>query len=220
MDLKGKKIVFLGDSITEGLTYGISSMDKVYWNVIARKSGAECFGHGIGGTRIAPQRVPSPTPRHDIYFGSRVHELNPDADIVVIFGGTNDYGHGDAAMGKPGDTGEDTFCGAYYVLVNDVKAQCPNANIVAMTPIHRESEQRLYNARGVRCAGTLTDYVNAIMAVAKLTGIKCVNMLEKYPVDPNVTEQKELYCPDGLHPNDAGHEILGNCLLDFLTNEI
>ena len=91
MELKGKKIAFLGDSITEGV--GTSSIDHVYWNVIAQRTGAECYGYGISGTRIAvQQRVPSPDPSHDLYFGSRVNDMIPDADIIVVFGGTNDFG--------------------------------------------------------------------------------------------------------------------------------
>lgn len=51
MDLKGKKIAFLGDSITAGV--GASSLEKAYWNVLSELSGAECYGYGISGTRIA-----------------------------------------------------------------------------------------------------------------------------------------------------------------------
>ena len=38
MDLSGKKIAFLGDSITEG--YGASHVENTYWNIIARRTGA------------------------------------------------------------------------------------------------------------------------------------------------------------------------------------
>lgn len=37
MELKGKKIAFLGDSITEG--YGASAPDKVYWNLMGEMTG-------------------------------------------------------------------------------------------------------------------------------------------------------------------------------------
>ena len=82
MELKGKKIAFLGDSITEGT--GASSLEHVYWKVLERQTGAECHGYGIGGTRIAPQRTKSAEDRWDQYFGSRVDEMIPDADVVVV----------------------------------------------------------------------------------------------------------------------------------------
>ena len=108
MELKGKKMVFLGDSITQGC--GTSSIEHVYWNVIGKRTGAEVYGYGIGGTRIAPQRIPTvERPWTDKYFASRVDSMIPDADVVVIFGGTNDFGDGDAALGHMEDRTEDTF---------------------------------------------------------------------------------------------------------------
>ena len=62
MDIKGKKIAFLGDSITFGV--GASSPDKVYWQLIAERTGAVCKGYGISGTRIAKQINPEPDGIH------------------------------------------------------------------------------------------------------------------------------------------------------------
>ena len=93
MELKGKKIAFLGDSITEGV--GVSSVEKIYWNLVGQRTGAEVYGYGIGGTRIAVNRQPNHEPHvEENYFGARVEKMIPDADIVVVFGGTNDFGHG------------------------------------------------------------------------------------------------------------------------------
>ena len=39
-----------------------------------------------------------------------------DADGVVVFGGTDDFGHGDAPIGTPSDRTYDTFYGACHVL--------------------------------------------------------------------------------------------------------
>ena len=110
MELKGKKIAFLGDSITEGCA--ASCMEKTYWSLIAKDTGAVSYGYGIGGTRIAPQHTPSENPGYDRYYLTRVDDMIPDADIIVVFGGTNDFGHGDAAFGTLNDHSADTFCGA------------------------------------------------------------------------------------------------------------
>ena len=54
MELKGKKINFLGDSITEGV--GASEEQFMYPNVIAAECGlAAARNYGISGTRIARQ---------------------------------------------------------------------------------------------------------------------------------------------------------------------
>ena len=110
MELKNKKINFLGDSITEG--HGTSAKDKIYWSLIGKNEGATVRGYGIGGTRFAKQTKPSENPLFDLDFCTRAVEMDPDADIVVVFGGTNDYGHGDAPIGTPADRTNDTFYGA------------------------------------------------------------------------------------------------------------
>ena len=110
MELSGKRIAFLGDSITEGV--GTSDLRYVYWQRLGEWTGAQVFGCGISGTRIAPQRTPSENPRFDLYFASRVEEMEPELDVIVIFGGTNDFGHGDAPFGAPEDRDGTTFCGA------------------------------------------------------------------------------------------------------------
>ena len=51
MDLKGKKVLFLGDSITEGV--GVSSPAKKYTSVFSDISGASVYNYGISGTRFA-----------------------------------------------------------------------------------------------------------------------------------------------------------------------
>ena len=53
MKLNGKKVYFLGDSITEGA--GASSYEKSYVPVFAEISGAEVKNYGLSGTRIARQ---------------------------------------------------------------------------------------------------------------------------------------------------------------------
>lgn len=53
MILKNKRVLFLGDSITEGV--GVSSPEKCYVSVFGKMSGAIVKNYGIGGTRIAKQ---------------------------------------------------------------------------------------------------------------------------------------------------------------------
>ena len=216
MELKGKKIAFLGDSITEGC--GTSDISKVYWNVIAQRTGAECHGYGIGGTRIAPQRVPTVArPWEDQYFASRVEEMIPDADIVVVFGGTNDFGHGDAAFGELTDRTEDTFCGAYHLLLQKIMHRYPDAQIVVMTPLHRLSEdEAYYNELGVRRAGRLVRYVDAIKQIAGFYGVPVVDLYRNCRIQPKMDVMRRKFMPDGLHPNDAGSAMVADCLLSVL----
>lgn len=216
MELKGKKIVFLGDSITQGV--GTSSIEHVFWNVIARRTGAECHGYGVSGTRIAPQRTPTvERPWEDEYFALRAKTMVPGADVVVVFGGTNDFGHGDAAFGKLTDRTNDTFCGAFHLLLQQLIGQYPDAALVVMTPMHRLSEDEdVYNEQGVRRCGKLVRYVDAIKEIAGFYGVACVDLFRQCPIQPKVDSVRQTYMPDGLHPSDAGNELIAECLLRTL----
>lgn len=214
MDLAGKKIAFLGDSITEGC--GTSSLEHTFWNVLGQKTGAQVFGYGIGGTRIAPQRVPS-DPRADQDFISRVDSMIPDADVVVVFGGTNDFGHGDAPFGTRGDQTSETFCGALHVLFTKLYERYPAAQLVVMTPTHRLSEtDSVMNEFGVRRSGNLRTYVQAIRDAAEDFAVPVLDLFRVSGIQPSVPALREAYMPDGLHPNDAGHAKIADKLIGFL----
>lgn len=216
MELKNKKIAFLGDSITEG--YGAADPKNIFWNVIARRSGAECYGYGIGGTRITPQINPSADPNWDRYFASRVEDMIPDADAVVVFGGTNDFGHGDAPMGTLGDRTERSFCGAFHLLLEKLIRRYPQAQIVVMTPLHRDGENQIgVNEIGLRREIPLEGYVDAIIAISGYYGIPVLDLYRVSGLQPAVPVLKERYMPDGLHPNDLGHSRIADKLMGFLS---
>lgn len=217
MELKGKKIAFLGDSITEGA--GVENPDNFFWKRIGRLTGAECYGYGIGGTRIAPQHSQSAEERWDNDFGSRVDEMIPDADVVVVFGGTNDFGHGDAPFGRYADRTTDTFCGAFAVLLEKLINRYPDAQLVVMTPLHRSSENELgVNEWGVRRDFPLESYVDAILALSGQYSVPVLDLFRTSGLQPAVPVLKERYMPDGLHPNDLGHEKIANRLIGFLQS--
>lgn len=215
MELKGKKIAFLGDSITQGV--GATSVDKVYWKVLEALTGAHCYGYGISGTRIAKQRKPSDNPSFDRYFASRVEEMIPDAEVVVVFGGINDYGHGDAPFGNHGDRTEDTFCGAVHLLMEKLIEKYPLATIVFMTPLHYYDEDNVgYNSWGVRRMHPLERYVDAIREAAAYYSLPVLDMYRTSGIQPRVPVIRRQFMPDGLHPNDAGHLRIAHRLMGFL----
>ncbi|MDD6789411.1 MAG: SGNH/GDSL hydrolase family protein [Lachnospira sp.] len=217
MNLKGAKINFLGDSITE--PYGTSDIDHAYWKLLEKRDGVIARGYGIGGTRIARQQVPMPEEhaKWDRYFLSRVPDMDPDADAVTVFGGTNDYGHGDAAIGHFTDRTDDTFYGALHNLYHALILKYPGKPIVIMTPLHRENEHRDYNELGLRSVACLEEYVDIIQEVAAYYALPVLDLYRTSGMNPNIPELKERYNPDGLHPNDAGHELIYAKLRELLT---
>ena len=216
MEIQGLKINFLGDSITEG--HGTSNKKFTYWNVLGKNTGAIVRGYGVGGTRFAKQKTPSANPRHDLDFLMRAKEMDKDADAVVVFGGTNDFGHGDAPLGEFSDRTQDTFYGACHVLFEYLINTYPEATIVVMTPLHRGNED---NVRGdgfkpIDTVAPLVTYVNIIKEVAEYYSLPVLDMWSVSGIQPRVPVIKQKYCPDGLHPNDAGHALMAKRLEGFL----
>ena len=215
MSLKGKKVVFLGDSITEGV--GASCMEKRYTDVFARLTGAVSVNYGISGTRIAAQRQSLPDrERYDDNFCERALRMDADADIVVVFGGTNDFGHGDAPIGADTDRTPDTFFGAMHVLCEELLTRYPVSEIVFMTPLHRLNEDDPRGDAKPADVGTLRRYVEIMRSVLEYYSIPVLDLYGSGRIQPKVGTIREKYLPDGLHPSDDGHELIARRLKSFL----
>lgn len=213
MELKGTKINFLGDSITEGA--GTSSHDKMFTMLIEREYGAICQNYGIGGTRIARQKTPTEE-KWDRDFISRVPEMDNDADIVVVFGGTNDFGHGDAPLGTMSDRTPYTFYGALHCLYTALTEKYPDVPVVILTPLHRLNEDSPKGDNKPAPVGTLKEYVNIIREVAEYYSLPVLDLFKESGLQPKIPVIQQKYIPDGLHPNDDGNAILAHKIARFL----
>ena len=213
MELKGTKINFLGDSITEGA--GTSSPDRMFTMLIEREYGAICQNYGIGGTRIARQKTAT-VEKWDRDFISRVPEMDNDADIVVVFGGTNDFGHGDAPLGTMSDRTPYTFYGALHCLYTALTEKYPDVPVVILTPLHRLNEDSPKGDNKPEPVGTLKEYVNIIREVAEYYSFPVLDLYKESGLQPKVAVIQQKYIPDGLHPNDDGNAILAHKIARFL----
>lgn len=216
MELKDKIINFLGDSITEG--HGTSGEQAHFTNLIKEKYGLKkANNYGIGGTRLARQYVPT-SEKHDKDFCGRCTQMDPDADVIVVFGGTNDFGHGDAPLGSFEDRTSDTFYGACHYLMRTLLETYPSAVIVICTPLHRISENDLRTGRPPEDTAPLSRYVEILREVADFYSLPLLDLWKCSGLQPDVPRIRELYMPDGLHPNDAGHRLLCDRIGEFLLS--
>ena len=222
MELKGKIINFLGDSITEGAGVGDIANCR-YDNVIHKKYELAAHNnYGVGGSRLAYQSVPSEKPAHDLYFLGRAHKMDKNADIVVVYGGVNDYIHGDAYFGTMEDTAPTTFCGAVYALMQFLTTEYAEKTIVFMTPAHmcyKGVSDSVVSPRPMKKpdAKPLQAYVDVIKARGKEFGIPVLDLFENLGIDANNDIERETYTVDGLHFNNEGQAFLAKALGDFLT---
>lgn len=223
MKLQGKIIDFLGDSITEGA--GVKNIaENRYDNIMKREYGLkEVYNYGIGGTRLAHQIVPSAKPRHDLCFCGRAYNLNRSADIIVVYGGVNDFIHGDAPIGQMGDTTPATFYGGVRFLMNFLKTEYSDKTVVFMSPArlcYTDLDGSVPSNRPQKKADALPllGYINIIKETAALFDIPVLDLYQDLGIDPTIPEHKEKYTHDGLHFNDAGHALIARCLGEFLLS--
>ena len=212
MNISDKKIYFLGDSITEG--GGASAADKTFVSLFQKEyPPVNVINYGRGGTRIARKRIPSDNPKADFDFNRRVTEMADGADLIVVFGGVNDFGSGDAPLGRLGDQTEDTFYGALYALYEKLLKKYPYAKVLVVTPLHCVRED-VPNRQG----NTLKEFVVAVRETAELFSFPILDLYATSGINPEFGKVKETFMPDGLHPNDAGHQRLFELMNAYITN--
>jgi len=203
---QGKKVNFLGDSITAGLL-----TTKIYYEVIKEKLGLEIArNYGISGTRIAKHSEDEGNS-----MSARFSKMEDDADLIMVFAGTNDFGHDNAPIGDFYDRTNATFYGACHVLMQGLIEKYYKKTIAFMTPIHRDyPEDVAYEVN--KSGNTLKQYVNIIKEVAEYYAIPVLDLYAVSGMQPKVEIIKKYYMPDGLHPNEAGHEKLADKIISFM----
>ncbi len=209
------KILFLGDSITAGA--GLAFPEDSFPSLVGKKLNCEIINYGVGGTRIARQRIPSENADFDEDFLKRVEKMDKQADKVFVFGGTNDFGHGDAPIGNVSDGTPYTFCGAVNCLIDRLSETYEKGDICFILPLHRKDEQNKRGENGCKTtdAGTLHDYVFAEESVLKKRKIKYLDLRESIPVN----ELQNLTI-DGLHPTEKGHQRLAEAIVQYMHGRL
>lgn len=204
------KILFLGDSITSGV--GASSYTNKYVERVKQKIECQTINYGVSGTRIARQKIFDYTRgENDWDFQQRMGAMDKDADMVFVFGGTNDFGHGNAEIGKKGDTDPYTFYGGMENLTNYLLSTYGKEKVCFLLPLRRAVEERADGR-------TLLDYVEVIKEVLIEKGIDYLDFYDNGLPKP-ISTQPDEYFADGLHPNDAGHDWVAEQVANYLKNK-
>lgn len=138
--------------------------------------------------------------------------MKNDADFVFVFGGINDYGHGDALMGNIEDKTPDTFCGALNNLVDELLKYYKSEQIVFILPLYRINEDNPYGEPGQTLnRGPLSAYRETIKNILDKRNIKVLYIKDKI----GKAEDNPLLL-DGLHPNDLGHKKIAELISEYI----
>ena len=194
---EGKTWNVLGDSITNRSSY-------CYWTLLRPLLGiATVNNYGVSGSSIAVRsgRTDSMVER----YSSMV-----DADIITLLGGTNDFGSG-VPLGEMSDRINTTFYGACHELLSGLVNKYPTKIVAVFTTIPR------YNMQEVNSLGLYVhDYMDALMEVAGFYGIASFDILRNSQIRAYNETAKLAYIPDGLHPNNAGYDLMANQMLPLI----
>ena len=200
MDISTLKINFLGDSITFGARASVPE-NSYFGRLQAKYPNATMRNYGVGGSCISNACIWD-TPS----FLARADEMDPDADLVVVFGGTNDY-YCCCPLGQWGDRTADTFYGACWALFDKLLRVYHGKTIAVATPLHRQNEVSTL-CRETPTVAPLKEYVRILKETAEYFGFPVIDLFATSGLQPEIDYVREAYFPDGLHLNDAGHEIL------------
>ena len=200
MELEHLKINILGDSISYGMNASceensyVGHLRKKYPDAIIRN-------YSVSGSCLSDKCLWGAES-----FNARVEEMDPDADLVLIFGGTNDYCCC-APLGKQEDWTLGTFYGACNLLFEKLLRTYHGKTVVIATPLHRLDEDGTICEERSMLA-PLWDYVDILKKAAAYFAFPVIDLFTTSGLQPNFDFIRDIYVPDGLHPNDAGHKLL------------
>ena len=217
----GKKIAFLGDSMTQKRDSSV----KVYWEYLVDLMEIKPFVYGISGNQW-----------DGIFKQAQKlkQERDTDIDAIFIFAGTNDYNHNTPLGNFYSETAKETnfngimvirkyrtlieddstFCGRINKVMAFLKQNYPDQQIVIMTPIHRgfakfseknvQPEENFSNDLGLY----IDDYVNVLRDASSVWAVPLIDLYSLsglHPVLDSNTKYFSNASTDRLHPNSAGN---------------
>ena len=208
---EGRSAIFVGDSITAGV-----GTEKIYYEYLD-----ECLElssvtpMGVSGSCISAfsDYGQSNQPLINRY------ENIPSADLIVVFMGTNDYGH-ETPLGSEQDTEDKSFYGALNVIIPALVEKHQSSKIVFVTSLHRYGRGTsgilgtnfTYDNIPNGVGATLGDYVNALKTICAKNGVSVIDLYTECTLDPTDATVRAEYMPDGLHPNAKGHEVIAEII--------
>lgn len=220
---KGKKVAFLGDSITDKIHVGTT---KNYWQYLQEMLGLTPMVYGINGNQwngILKQAQKLKT------------EVGEDVDAIIVFAGTNDYnasiplgewytyayeettvkgGNKEVRKKRMADMNQHTFRGRINEAMDYLKRNFPTKQIILMTPIHRaqavfstnniQPEEAFPNQLGLY----IDEYVDTIKEAANVWAVPVIDLNSICGLYPMMDEHAQYFHKedtDRLHPNALGH---------------
>lgn len=222
--LAGKRVLVLGDSISADYYANYKK-----WVTVLMEEGffsADTTNDSIHATGFVA-RYTGDDPNAENDFISRVTALTDKSsyDLIIVFGGINDYIQ-NVEMGETGGDIGTYFKPAVDYFFRYLLQNFPNAQVVVLSPL------RTYNIWRNKAGGSQetghyqTEYADYIRQVAESLNLPVLNLTEESGFCPYEEEFREKWTlipsgytrPDGVHPNeDYQEQFLAPMIKEFLS---
>lgn len=198
MKPKTKRVVFFGDSITQGGAQGNGYINLLKKQVDSTKF--ELLGAGVGGNKI-----------YDLYLRLEDDVLAKQPDLVFIYVGINDVWHKQTSK-----TGTDypKYLKFYQALINKIKAS--GSTVVLCTPSVVGEKKGGAN----ELDADLDKYSDGIRELAVKNDLPLCDLrkaFQAYEEKNNPQDlDKDILTRDKVHLNDKGNEFVAGQMLPFI----
>jgi len=198
MKPKAKRVVFFGDSITQGGVQGNGYINLLRKQVDSTKF--ELFGAGIGGNKV-----------YDLYLRLEDDVLAKKPDLVFIYVGINDVWHKQTSK-----TGTDypKYLKFYQALINKIKAS--GSAVVLCTPSVVGEKKGGAN----ELDADLDKYSEGIRELAIKNNLPLCDLrkaFQAYEEQNNPQDlEKDILTRDRVHLNDKGNQFVADQMLPFI----
>lgn len=227
---KGKRVAFLGDSITDSIHVGTT---KCYWEFLAEWLGIEPHVYAKNGNQWDGV----------LRQAERLKADRTQVDAIIIFAGTNDYNAG-VPLGRWYDYAQTettvkgggreirarrtpqmngaTLRGRINRVMDYLKTNFPTQQIIVLTPIHRAAAQ--FKNRNIqpeeafpnRLGLYVDEYVEAIREAGSVWAVPVIDLHSLsglYPMNDAHARYFHDRDTDRLHPNAEGHRRMALTLM-------
>ena len=187
-NLKGKKIIFLGSSVT----YGSASKQASFVEFMAARDGIEYVKEAVSGTTLVNEEG-----NNSNYIARMEANIPPqDADLFICQLSTNDASQ-DKPLGEVSesrdmnDFDQTTIAGAieYIIAYAQENYNCP---VMFYTGTKYDSEK-------------YQEMVDLLLEIQKKWGIGVIDMWNDLPVEDLEEGKYDFYMENGIHPDRAGY---------------
>lgn len=200
-----KSIGTIGDSVARG-----SHAKTNFTEMLGKKLKAKTTNLARGGATMATVPIGKEAVENSIY--RQAEQIR--GDLIILQGTDDDWLHGYWAGVPIGTDKTDTktFYGAFCFAIEVIRKNNPDSKILVMTATRQcpmdGTKIRRKDTDKNKLGLTLEDYVNAqVLACSELN----VPVFDAYHTDyfkPYNPAFRKSSMPDGLHPNEKGHEVI------------